>query len=75
MAKYFKTFLGNNDGIETIEFIGLIIVAAVLIGAVAGIAGTQITSMTNNQEVANNATNKALEDLGQTGGVSLEGLN
>ena len=41
MRKYLKIFMSNEDGIETIEFIGLVAVAAILIGVIVTI-GTRM---------------------------------
>lgn len=43
MKKYVKDFIKQEDGIETIEFIALLAVAAVLIGIVTAI-GTKLST-------------------------------
>ena len=42
MKKYLKDFFTENEGVETIEFIALIAVAAALVVAIAGI-GAKMT--------------------------------
>lgn len=43
MKKYFYSFVKEEEGIETIEFIALLAVAAVLIGIVTAI-GTKLST-------------------------------
>lgn len=49
MRKHFKDFLKEEDGIETIEFIGLVAVAAVLLGVIAGIGNTMYQTAKDKQ--------------------------
>lgn len=43
MKKYLKRFVKEEEGIETIEFVGLVAVAAILIGVVVQI-GTKMNA-------------------------------
>lgn len=43
MKKYLKSFVKEDEGIETIEFVGLVAVAAILIGVVVQI-GTKMNA-------------------------------
>lgn len=62
MKKYVKDFLNQNDGVETIEFIALIAVAALLVVAITSIG----KSMKGNAEGAKAQMESALSGLGMT---------
>lgn len=65
MRKYLKNFMGNEDGIETIEFIGLVAVAAILIGVIVTIG----TRMKSTADTANNALDNSMSQVeGMLGG-------
>lgn len=61
---YLKSFVKKEDGIETIEFIGLCAVAAVLIGIVVKIG----TTMANTATDAQSDLTSSLNDLKTIGG-------
>ena len=60
MKKYLSSFIHEDDGIETIEFIGLVAVAAVLIGVVITIGGRMKTTA----DTYSDELNTKLEELG-----------
>lgn len=62
MKKYFKDFVAEDDGIETIEFIGLVAVAAVLIGIIITIA-SKMKDAATSAETNMNAQLESLKDL------------
>ena len=47
---YLKSFFCEDDGVETIEFIALIAVAAVLVGVIISIGSTMTSSAKSAQE-------------------------
>lgn len=55
MKRYIKDFVAEDEGVETIEFIGLIAVAAALVIAIAKIGGTMTQTATSKQEELSNA--------------------
>ncbi|WP_342980494.1 MULTISPECIES: hypothetical protein [unclassified Ruminococcus] len=65
MRKYLKIFMSNEDGIETIEFIGLVAVAAILIGVIVTIG----TRMKTTADKANSALDTSMGEVeGMLGG-------
>lgn len=58
MKKYLKRFVKEEEGIETIEFVGLVAVAAILIGVVVQI-GTKMNA------TAGKAKNKLDASMGE----------
>ncbi len=63
MKSYINIFATSETGIETIEFIGILVVSAVLIGAVAVILSKQVTSLKSYDNVATNAVKRDLNQL------------
>ncbi len=55
MKKYLINFFHMEDGVETVEFIGLIVVTAVLVGLAASIAG-DVTSTLSSEGMAADET-------------------
>lgn len=55
MSKYVKQFIKEEEGIETIEFIGLVAVAAVLIGVIATLGKSMKDRVTASQQKMDNA--------------------
>lgn len=67
MKKYLESFVREDEGVETIEFIGLVAVAAVLIGVVATIGG----KMKNTANSAQGAMDGAIQQLGNEIGTPM----
>ena len=61
---YLKSFFCEDDGVETIEFIALIAVAAVLVGVIISIGSTMTSSAKSAQEVMSSALGY-LKNIGQ----------
>ena len=61
---YLKTFFCEDDGVETIEFIALIAVAAVLVGVIISIGSTMTSSAKSAQEDMSSALGN-LKNIGQ----------
>lgn len=57
--KYLKSFVKEEDGIETIEFIGLVAVAAILIGVIVAIG----TKMNETAEKAQKSLDKSMDKV------------
>lgn len=57
--KYLKSFVKEEDGIETIEFIGLVAVAAILIGVIVAIG----TKMNGTAEKAQESLDKSMDKV------------
>ena len=57
--KYLKSFVKEEDGIETIEFIGLVAVAAILIGVIVAIG----TKMNGTAEKAQKSLDKSMNKV------------
>ena len=64
MKKLINQFLQNEEGVETIEFIALIAVAAALVVVIANIGGSMSQSANDTQQQMTNA----LESLKNIGG-------
>ena len=64
MKKYLKDFFVKNEGVETIEFIALIAVAAALVIVIANIGGSMASSADDTQTEMESALNK-LKDIGK----------
>ena len=64
MKDYMKCFIKQEDGVETIEFIGLVAVAAVLIGVIVSIGSKMATSATDSEAELNSALD-SLKTIGQ----------
>lgn len=64
MKSYLKKFIHEEDGIETIEFIGMVAVAAALLVVVAKIGG----DMKNTANNAQGEMNKAISAINGLGG-------
>ena len=62
MKKYVREFLTHDDGVETIEFIALVAVAALLVVAITKIGN----SMKDNAEGAQKQMEDALSGLGMS---------
>ena len=61
---YLKSFFCEDDGVETIEFIALIAVAAVLVGVIISIGSTMTSSAKSAQEDMSSALGN-LKNIGQ----------
>ena len=61
---YLKSFFCVDDGVETIEFIALIAVAAVLVGVIISIGSTMTSSAKSAQEDMSSALGN-LKNIGQ----------
>ena len=61
---YLKSFFCKDDGVETIEFIALIAVAAVLVGVIISIGSTMTSSAKSAQEDMSSALGN-LKNIGQ----------
>lgn len=61
---YLKSFFYEDDGVETIEFIALIAVAAVLVGVIISIGSTMTSSAKSAQEDMSSALGN-LKNIGQ----------
>ena len=61
---YLKSFFCEDDGVETIEFIALIAVAAVLVGVIISIGSTMTRSAKSAQEDMSSALGN-LKNIGQ----------
>lgn len=61
---YLKIFFCEDDGVETIEFIALIAVAAVLVGVIISIGSTMTSSAKSAQEDMSSALGN-LKNIGQ----------
>ena len=61
---YLKSFFCEDDGVETIEFIALIAVAAVLVGVIISIGSTMTSSANSAQEDMSSALGN-LKNIGQ----------
>ena len=61
---YLKSFFCEDDGVETIEFIALIAVAAVLVGVIISIGSTMTSSAKSAQEDVSSALGN-LKNIGQ----------
>ena len=61
---YLKSFFCEDDGVETIEFIDLIAVAAVLVGVIISIGSTMTSSAKSAQEDMSSALGN-LKNIGQ----------
>ena len=61
---YLKSFFFEDDGVETIEFIALIAVAAVLVGVIISIGSTMTSSAKSAQEDMSSALGN-LKNIGQ----------
>ena len=61
---YLKSFFCEDDGVETIEFIALIAVAAVLVGVIISIGSTMTCSAKSAQEDMSSALAN-LKNIGQ----------
>ena len=61
---YLKSFFCEDDGVETIEFIALIAVAAVLVGVIISIGSTMTSSAKSAQEDMSSALGN-LKKIGQ----------
>ena len=61
MFKYLNNFFSKEDGVETIEFIGVLAVGAGLIAAIAGIAGAMGDKVTDSQTAIDGAIQTALD--------------
>lgn len=61
---YLKSFFCEDDGVETIEFIALIAVAAVLVGVIISIGSTMTNSAKSAQEDMSSALGN-LKNIGQ----------
>ena len=61
---YLKSFFCEDDGVETIEFIALIAVAAVLVGVIILIGSTMTSSAKSAQEDMSSALGN-LKNIGQ----------
>ena len=61
---YLKSFFCEDDGVETIEFIALIAVAAVLVGVIISIGSTMTSSAKSAQEDMRSALGN-LKNIGQ----------
>ena len=62
--KYIQTFVKNEDGVETIEFIGLVAVAAVLIGVIASLGKKMKDEVGLANDQLSSEMTKLKEDLG-----------
>ena len=61
---YLKSFFCEDDGVETIEFIALIAVAAVLVGVIISIGSTMTSSAKSAQDDMSSALGN-LKNIGQ----------
>ena len=61
---YLKSFFCEDDGVETIEFIALIAVAAVIVGVIISIGSTMTSSAKSAQEDMSSALGN-LKNIGQ----------
>ena len=61
---YLKSFFCEDYGVETIEFIALIAVAAVLVGVIISIGSTMTSSAKSAQEDMSSALGN-LKNIGQ----------
>ena len=61
---YLKSFFCEDDGVEKIEFIALIAVAAVLVGVIISIGSTMTSSAKSAQEDMSSALGN-LKNIGQ----------
>ena len=61
---YLKSFFCEDDGVETIEFIALIAVAAVLVRVIISIGSTMTSSAKSAQEDMSSALGN-LKNIGQ----------
>lgn len=61
---YLKSFFCEDDGVETIEFIALIAVAAVLVGVIISIGSTMTSSAKSAEEDMSSALGN-LKNIGQ----------
>ena len=61
---FLKSFFCEDDGVETIEFIALIAVAAVLVGVIISIGSTMTSSAKSAQEDMSSALGN-LKNIGQ----------
>ena len=61
---YLKSFFCEDDGVETIDFIALIALAAVLVGVIISIGSTMTSSAKSAQEDMSSALGN-LKNIGQ----------
>lgn len=64
---YVKSFIKSESGIETIEFIGLVAVAAILIGVIVTI-GTRMKGTADNAQSSLEGSMDELDGLIEEGG-------
>lgn len=64
MKKYLKDFFVKNEGVETIEFIALIAVAAALVVVIANIGGKMAQTAKDTQTELESDLSK-LKDIGK----------
>ena len=63
MKNYIKRFVNEDEGIETIEFIGMVAVAALLVAIVASIGTSMKQKAVDAQTAADNLISSAFADL------------
>ena len=61
MFKYINNFIKENDGVETIEFIGVLAVGAGLIAAIASVASGMSGKVSGAKSSISKSIEKALE--------------
>ena len=65
---YMNRFFKEEEGIETIEFIGLVAVAAALIAVIAKIGGSMVSKASQGESNINTAIDDAINTYGKKGG-------
>ena len=66
---YMDKFVKDENGIETIEFIGLVAVAAILIGVIVAI-GTRMNTTAGNAKDSLNTSMNQVDNMIQSSGKS-----
>lgn len=61
MFKYINDFIKGNDGVETIEFIGVLAVGAGLIAAIASVASGMNDKVSGAKSSISKSIDEALE--------------